>query len=94
MTSPVVTDGTADTDRVARTRLYRAGHLEKQDLPVGDLSEYLQEPDTVLWVDLCAPDRKDLDIVAEQPGLHALAVEDAISMRQRPSWTGTSPTTS
>jgi magnesium transporter len=84
MTSPVATHGTQDTDRVARTRLYRAGHLDKRDFPVADLSEYLQEPETVLWVDLCAPDRKDLDIVAEELGLHALAVEDAISMRQRP----------
>ena len=72
------------TDRVARTRLYRGGRLDKQDFPVADLSQYLSEPDTVLWVDLCAPDRADLDVVAEELGLHALAVEDAVSPRQRP----------
>ena len=72
------------TDRVVRTRLYRGGHLDKQDFPVADLSDYLSEPDTVLWVDLCAPDRADLDVVAEELGLHALAVEDAVSPRQRP----------
>jgi magnesium transporter len=72
------------TDQVARTRLYRNGKLEKEDFPVEDLSEYLDEPDTVLWVDLCAPDHKDLQVVATELGLHQLAVEDAVQPRQRP----------
>ena len=76
--------GSTPTDRVARTRLYRAGRLDKEDFPVDDISDYLDEPDTVLWVDLCAPDRKDLAIVADELGLHALAVEDAIQPKQRP----------
>ncbi len=76
--------GETPTDQVARTRLYRAGRLEKEDFPVEDLSTFLAEPDTVLWVDLCAPDRTDLAVVASELGLHALAVEDAIAARQRP----------
>ncbi len=76
--------GETPTDRVARTRLYRAGRLEKEDFPVEDLSDFLAEPDTVLWVDLCAPDRADLEVVAGELGLHALAVEDAVDARQRP----------
>jgi magnesium transporter len=76
--------GETPTDLVARTRLYRAGRLEKEDFPVEDLSTFLAEPDTVLWVDLCAPDREDLEVVAGELGLHALAVEDAIDVRQRP----------
>ncbi len=84
MSGGSTTVGALATDRVARTRLYRDGVLEKEDFPVADLSEYLDEPGTVLWVDLCAPDRTDLQIVAAELGLHALAVEDAVSPRQRP----------
>ncbi len=67
-----------------RTRLYRAGELVKEDFPVEALSDYLAEPDTVLWVDLCAPDHDDLAVVADELGLHALAIDDAVSTRQRP----------
>jgi magnesium transporter len=76
--------GETPTDLVARTRLYRAGRLEKDDFPVEDLSEFLAEPDTVLWVDLCEPDPTDLEVVAQELGLHSLAVEDAVDARQRP----------
>ena len=66
--------GDTPTDLVARTRLYRAGRLEKEDFPVEDLSVFLGEPDTVLWVDLCEPDATDLEVVAQELGLQALAV--------------------
>jgi magnesium transporter len=75
---------TSATDQIARTRAYRAGTLEKQDFPVADISEYLDAEDTVVWVDLCAPDTKDLDIIGRELGLHKLAVEDAAERRQRP----------
>jgi magnesium transporter len=84
MDGATATEGAHDTDKVARTRLYRGGQLEKQDFPVSDLSDFLAEEGTVVWVDLCAPDRKDLEVVAAELDLHALAVEDAVSPRQRP----------
>ena len=76
--------GTTETQQVVRTRVYRAGRLEKENFPVGELSDYLAQPDTVLWVDLCAPDRADMELIAEELDLHALAVEDAVDSRQRP----------
>ena len=76
--------GETPTDLVARTRLYRGGRLELDDFPVEDLSVHLAEPDTVLWVDLCEPGVTDLEVVAKELGLHALAVEDAVDPRQRP----------
>jgi magnesium transporter len=69
------------TDSLARTRVYRDGKLEKEDFPVEDVSDYLAQDDTIIWVDLCAPDAK---VVADELGLHALAVEDAVETRQRP----------
>lgn len=72
------------TDQLAHTRVYRHGRLEREDFPVADVSDYLNERDTVVWVDLCAPGADDLDLVATELGLHALAIEDAVQLRQRP----------
>jgi len=66
------------------TRVYRNGVLEAQDFPVADVSEYLEQPDTLVWVDFCAPSKAQLDELANELGLHELAVEDALSAHQRP----------
>jgi magnesium transporter len=68
----------------ARTRVYRKGVLEAEDFPVGDVSEYLTEPDTVVWVDFCRPSHEQLVELADELGLHELAVEDAVGPHQRP----------
>jgi magnesium transporter len=34
------------------TRVYRKGILEAAGFPVADVSEYLSDPVTVVWVDL------------------------------------------
>jgi magnesium transporter len=68
----------------ARTRLYRKGVLDAEDFPVADVSEYLEERDTVVWVDLHGPDEHDLHELAGELGLHELAVEDALSPHERP----------
>jgi magnesium transporter len=72
------------TSKVDRTRVYRNGRLEKENFPVENVSDYLSDPDTFVWVDLCGPEVKDLDRVADELGLHALAIEDALEARQRP----------
>ena len=35
-------------------------------------------PDEFVWVDLCAPTEADLHVMAEELGLHQLAVQDAL----------------
>jgi len=72
------------TDQIARTRLYRAGVLERDNFPVDEVDQYLSEPGCVVWVDLCAPDEADLALVGEELGLHQLALADAVDRRQRP----------
>jgi magnesium transporter len=69
---------------MARTRCYREGVLTDEDFPLEDVSEHLEEASAVVWVDLCAPDLHDLQLVADELGLHHLAVEDAAQGRQRP----------
>jgi magnesium transporter len=66
------------------TRVYRKGILDAEGFPVADVSEYLVDPDTVVWVDLSGPTKEELHELAAELGLHELAVEDALEPHQRP----------
>lgn len=68
---------------MTRTRAYRDGVLAKEDFPLTKVSDQLAEPDTLVWVDLCAPSESDLAEVGEELGLHSLAIEDAVQRGQR-----------
>ena len=68
----------------AHTRVYRNGVLEAEGFPVADVSEFLAEADTMVWIDFCAPSKAQLHELADELGLHELAVEDALSPHQRP----------
>jgi magnesium transporter len=70
--------------RTPKTRCYRNGDLVDEGFPLADVSEHLADAGCVVWVDLCSPEEADLDLLAEELGLHALAVEDAMSLHQRP----------
>lgn len=49
--------------------------------PPAELSELRDRP---CWLDLVAPREQDLALVAEELGLHPLAVEDALQKHERP----------
>jgi magnesium transporter len=66
------------------TRAYRRGALEAEGFPLDSVAHHLADPGAVVWVDLCAPDREDLHHLAQELGLHDLAVEDALGEHQRP----------
>lgn len=68
----------------SQTRMYRKGVLEAEGFPVADVSEHLEEPDTIVWVDFCRPVKEQLNELAGELGLHELAVEDALEPHQRP----------
>jgi magnesium transporter len=69
---------------VARTRCYRNGILVAEDFPAEDISEHLEEPGSVVWLDLCAPGVDDLELVRSELGIHDLAIEDAVHHHERP----------
>src|SRR3954451_16745113 len=69
---------------MARTRCYQSGVLSDEDFPLEDISEHLDEPTAVVWVDLLAPQKDELQLIADELGLHVLAVEDAAQGLQRP----------
>jgi magnesium transporter len=48
------------------------------------VSDYLRQPDAVVWADLCLPEQDDLHQMAEELGLAPLAVEDAVASQERP----------
>src|SRR6478672_9410428 len=54
------------------------------DIPVADVSEYVRRPDCFVWVALFEPTQAELDEIADEFGLHELAVEDARKGHQRP----------
>lgn len=67
-----------------RTRVWRDGRLEDENFPAAKISDYLDRPDTVVWLDMCAPDADGLRVISEELGLDPLAIEDAVSRHERP----------
>jgi magnesium transporter len=66
------------------TRAYRKGLLEAEGFSVARVSDFLDDEDTTVWVDLCGPTVDELHELADELGLHELAVEDALGRHQRP----------
>jgi len=54
------------------------------DVPVVDISEYLMQPHTFVWVALRDPDVEEIAVMQDEFSLHELAVEDAARGHQRP----------
>lgn len=67
-----------------RSRAYRAGRLVAEGFELEAVSDHLDQDDTVVWVDLCEPTAQSLHELADELGLHELAVEDALGPHQRP----------
>ena len=66
------------------TRVYRDGVLETEGFPVAEVSDHLERPRCIVWVDLCSPSSDQMEELASELGLHELAVEDALGRHQRP----------
>jgi magnesium transporter len=54
------------------------------DIPVEEISDYVEKPETFVWVALRDAQPDELSIMQEEFGLHELAVEDARRGHQRP----------
>lgn len=70
-------------EEAPRTRVWRNGRLEKEGFAPAEISDYLAQDDTLVWLDLCSPGQDDLSIVTEELGLDPVAVEDALSEHER-----------
>jgi magnesium transporter len=67
-----------------RTRVWRNGTLEAENFPFEQVSDYLEEPDCLVWADICGPNEHDLTQLAEELSLDQHAVEDALALHERP----------
>ena len=63
--------------------VYRDGK-RVAEIPKEQISEYLKQPDTFVWVAIKEPGPAELDEMEKEFGLHPLAVEDARHGHQRP----------
>jgi magnesium transporter len=65
------------------TRAYIEGKdvVEGHDLEM--VSDVLAERRQLMWIDIDRPDPRDLQLLAEELGLHPLSVEDALDPHQR-----------
>lgn len=55
-----------------------------EQIAFSDISDHVGRPDRFLWIELRTPDSQTIMRLGEELGLHALALEDAISTHQRP----------
>lgn len=81
---PQTADAAAPPPRVWRSRAYRGGALVASGFPLADMSEWLEDQDVTVWLDLPDPTPAQLDELSGELGLHELAVEDSVHQGQRP----------
>jgi magnesium transporter len=67
---------------VITVRSYTKG--EMTELDSGEISEVIDSPDCVVWVDVADPTEDDLTCLQEEFSLHPLALEDVRHRQQRP----------
>ena len=63
-------------------RAYHNGDVKELDS--SEISDVLEDPERMVWVDVCGPTEEDLACLQEEFALHPLAIEDVRHRRQRP----------
>lgn len=56
----------------------------ERGFPPADISEYIKDRETTVWVDIQDPGEKEAELLLEEFEFHPLAVEDALKGSQRP----------
>ena len=70
---------------MVRSRVYRHGVVDHEDIDLQSVSEHLSHDDCVVWVDLVGDEIDTcLAVLSKELGLHELAVEDALDPHHRP----------
>jgi magnesium transporter len=67
-----------------RTRVYRNGVCTHENFSPEQISDFLEQDEGAVWLDVTEPTAKEFALIAEEFGLNPLAVEDALHERQRP----------
>lgn len=80
-------DARSDTPAGTKCRVWANGKVLVKGFPFEQLSDKLQEPDSLVWMDLDSPDHALLGQLADELSLDVNAVEDAVAERERPKLT-------
>jgi magnesium transporter len=73
----------ADVKSLIRCMAYGPNQVESNLTDLCRISEVLEAPETLLWLDVVAPTEHDFEIMREEFQLHPLAIEDALKAHQR-----------
>ena len=74
--------GATPNDKV-RTRLWRDGALVEDNFAFEQISDHIDQDGNLVWVDLCDPDPKQLQDLADELCLDPFAVEDSLTQAGR-----------
>ena len=69
------------------SRVWQCGKVVAESVPLETLNGELSDAKTLSWYDLTAPDREDIDILADELNLDFHTVEDAEAPGERPKVT-------
>ncbi len=64
--------------------LHVDGTTFEDETPIHAISEVLNNPDELLWIDVNAPTTEDLALLRQEFNFHPLAMEDIVNFEQRP----------
>lgn len=64
-------------------KVHTDGTVTDCDLDLERISDVVQKPRTLTWIDVVSPTPEDLTLLREEFGFHPLALEDAANFRQR-----------
>lgn len=82
-------DATPEKTRAGvRCTVFKDGSPEREPRALGEISEILKEPGTLVWLDVVDPDAATMKVLQDEFGLHPLAVEDATTAHERPKIDG------
>src|SRR5579875_2391060 len=91
MTEATETDSTYATETLDHRSkggitcyLFRQGKEVSHDVSLDEVSNFLHQPDALVWVDVVDPNVGVMDKLASVFHLHPLAIEDAVQAHQRP----------
>ena len=69
------------------SRVWQHGKVVAESVPLETLSDELANDQTLIWYDLTAPDREDIDTLADELDLEFHTVEDTEAPSERPKVT-------
>lgn len=79
---------TAESGTSVRCTVFKDGSAEREPHDLGEISEILKEPGTLVWLDVVGPDNAAMTVLQNEFGLHPLAIEDAMTEHERPKIDG------